>query len=435
MDSKKLIAVAIVAIVAIAAIATFMTFNDDEPSAEPVNACLMIGGNVNEDYTIDDKDVELMDDILAGELNAEDYYYADANDDGVVDSKDMDQLKDIIDGKATEMWVTHAKGVSKIEYPLDNVIPVNADMTLLMSNLGAYDRIAGYIASENPVEQSLLTENNVYCISTGRQIKAEQYEAIRQIGIDLYEKDEKIGAIMYYSSSSLGYERNFVEAGIPILHVYCTSPSSVADAYATIGFLLGGEYEKKGVDMCRYCTNVFDHIEATVGNKAKVDALAICMSFYICEDESNYSEIITAAGGNCTSQLKGTGSTAVKSADAITVYDSTTQKMFNFSTQDLVKLSDEEIVAMWDKAAILNSSAIWEEMVWVNCSMPVVARVAYVAEAMYPDLLNGYGDKVLNEFIDKYLPYLNEYNGGDFDVTGITTTCTYEDYKAAGGTL
>lgn len=431
MNTKQIAVIGVVIVLVIAAVAIVITNTGGNNDNAKIEASLAVSGNVDNDYKIDNEDMKLLDKILNNEVSAENYPLADVNNDGKVDSEDKTYLKDIIDDKAKHVYVTDSSGnVQKVNYPLDNIITVNADMAMLISNLGAVDHVAGYIASKYSVEQTLLKNSDAQFISTGRQVKETQYQKIREIATDLDNKGEEIGAIFYYSDGALGFKEDFEAAGIPILKVYCTSPKSNADAYVTYGYLFGGEYEKKGIDMCQYCYNVYDHIEKTLGDRQKVNCIGLNMVRYICDNESQYADIVRAAGGNHVYTQPGSSSNKVLTHDAIVAYDDKITCMLNFSTEDLIKVDPAEL---WDNPELdyIKPSAHFENMIFINCSMPIVVRTAYVAEVLYPDLFEGYGDKVFQEFIDKFLPYLNELEGGPLKISEIMTVCTYEDYIAS----
>ncbi|MBR7152349.1 MAG: hypothetical protein IKD00_01210 [Candidatus Methanomethylophilaceae archaeon] len=428
MNTKQIAVVGVVAVLIVAAVAVVIMNLDDGGKNADIEASLAIGGNVDNDYRIDSKDMEILDKILNDEISSEEYPLADVDGNGTIDQADKTYLQKILDDEMDSVFVTDSYGnVQEISYPLDNIITVNADMAMLVSNLGAVDRVAGYIASDYPVEQTLLRNSDAIDISSGRQVKEAEYKAIRDIESDLDKKGEKIGAIFYYSSSALGYKADFEAAGIPILNVYCTSPESNADAYATYGYLFGGEYVQKGIDMCQYCYNVYDHIKNKVGDREKVTALGLNMNFYVCNNESQYADIIRFAGGVHVFTQPGDGSEKVTTPEGITDYDGMIDYMFNFSTQDLVNVDPLDLWKNNSKIKVLEASAQFEDMVWINCSMPVVVRVAYVAEIMYPDLFEGYGDQVFQEFIDEFLPYLNDLDGQKLNINEIMTACPYRE--------
>ena len=66
----------------------------------------------------------------------------------------------------------------------------------------------------------------------------------------------------------------------------------------------------------------------------------------------------------------------------------------------------------------------YENLIYINTSMPVTCRMAYIAEIFHPDLFEeGYGDRVHQQFVDNFMGYL-----GYFDITkDMTTMITYAD--------
>ena len=139
MDKKTtmIVAAAVVVIVVIAAAAAAITRGggDGDPG-ESIASQLQIMGNANDDYTIDDKDMEIVDDIIAGTKSFTDYPLADANNDGKVDASDKQLLQDIIDrksGTVLRVMCLDTSGnntVVDVEYPLRNVVTYATNMQL-----------------------------------------------------------------------------------------------------------------------------------------------------------------------------------------------------------------------------------------------------------------------------------------------------------------
>ena len=95
----------------------------------------------------------------------------------------------------------------------------------------------------------------------------------------------------------------------------------------------------------------------------------------------------------------------------------------------------EDEVAMWDKyAEHVEKSSSYQDVVYINASLPIIVKVAYVAEIFYPELFKDLGNDTFRYFIDTYSSYLNEMcDDGRLDPEEITTIVTYESYKAQGG--
>jgi len=186
MNTKQIAVLGVVVVLIIAAVAVVITKSDDGKGNADIEASLAIGGNVNNDYKINNEDLELLDKIINGEVSADEYPLADVNGDGNINDADKAYLKKIIAGDVKSVWVTDSYGnVQEINYPLRNVIAVNADMAMFISNLGAVDCVAGFIASDYSIEQTLIRNSDAICISDGRQVKEAEYKKIA----DMYQID------------------------------------------------------------------------------------------------------------------------------------------------------------------------------------------------------------------------------------------------------
>ena len=119
--NNKLIAVAIVAILVIAGAGAYVVLSDngggDDGGIDLVSGgnYLRIFGNSNGDDILDERDVQIIQDYVDGNIAEDDlivvtegdnntsHYLADANLDGVVDGKDVEVLRGIIDRTGSEM--------------------------------------------------------------------------------------------------------------------------------------------------------------------------------------------------------------------------------------------------------------------------------------------------------------------------------------------
>ena len=104
MDKKITIAVVAVIVIAIVAIAAFFVLNNDskkdysETTIGEIGTCVPIYGNATSDLYINDDDVNMLQQIVDGDLiwDKKKAPFADANQDGVIDSKDVSVVKSII---------------------------------------------------------------------------------------------------------------------------------------------------------------------------------------------------------------------------------------------------------------------------------------------------------------------------------------------------
>jgi len=111
-------------------------------SASGMDFTLYIYGNANGDMNIDQQDVDLIEQIAAG--NAEPTKLSDANHDGKTDSKDVDQVKAIIDGTAKEMTVQDAFGNAvTVKTPVERLVTLDRMIAENAQVIGVGDKIVG----------------------------------------------------------------------------------------------------------------------------------------------------------------------------------------------------------------------------------------------------------------------------------------------------
>jgi len=428
MQRTKIVALLIVGAVIIAAMGILLINNDKNSNSMDISASLKIYGNIDEDYKIDNEDYNLLKKAIENDTTDE-FPLADANQDGKVDQNDLDMLDKMVNKRPVTVYVLDdADAIIKLEYPLTKILPVTPDMLSLMITLDAKDKIVAYIASIYEVEQSyILSDKSIRNLGEERQVNDVTYAGVREVSIE-----KGIGAILFAAPNAVDKKRADLDAaGIPLLCIRCSEPYEFANACLTLGWLMGGEKEQTGMDIWRFSYEVYNNIEEKTRDLEKAKCISITMYRNLSQKDSQYAYITNVAGGNNITEEEGIGSTSLSTPEAITKYDHA-EKIISFRTMDL---SVQNIVDSWMNTGhdYLKNSAIYEDIVYVNLSMPMCARVAYVAEILYPDLFEGYGDRVFKEFVDEFLPYLNEHaSDGDFDVKKDTTTIiTYQMYLDA----
>ena len=130
---KKLGAIVIVALIVIGAGAIYLLAGSDDSQAEKFNSELLIYGNANGDLVIDNKDVNIIQDILDGKRDFSDYPMADANQDGKIDEADLTVVKALIAGNNTTVYVkclnSEGEAISvAVSYPMKNVVPFGTNI-------------------------------------------------------------------------------------------------------------------------------------------------------------------------------------------------------------------------------------------------------------------------------------------------------------------
>lgn len=436
MNRKMIAAVAVVLVVVIAGAAyaiTSLGSGDDKKNSVEYDVALSIMGNANEDNYLNSEDTKIIQNIIDKKYSQEGYEFADANDDGVVDEKDLEIVNKLISNEETEaIVVDQDNNKVKVQFPLKNIISINSEMLPILIYIGGDKKVAGYISSEYEVAQSIMDNGFSKKLDGSRAITAASYSSIVEIDSKL-SAEGGIGAILCLNDSALG---NFADqvntAQIPVIKIKCSNPVASIDAALTLGYLIGGECKDKAYEYVEDSYEVLNKInDALKSVSKKTTCIAMSMGTHVAEIDSGYSVTTKLAGGDVICGLEGDGSQKLEVHDAITKWDGV-DHIVEFRSVDFVK---EDEVAMWDKyAEHVEQSSSYEDVVYINASLPIIVKVAYVAEIFYPDLFENLGDDTFRYFIDTYSSYLNDMcDDGRLDPDEISTVVTYESYKAQGG--
>ncbi len=449
--SVAVIAVVVAAVIAVSGVALFMMNNGSGGKYSNIKMVnLPVYGNANEDYTINQSDVDLIDELIGDETKWPEHPYADANGDGKITSEDSDIVKKLIAGEKTKVrfvdqyfYDTGNKRTVEVDYPLSNVVTINPDMAQLTFVFDGDKKVAGYIANRDSYENTFYKlDHNGFskCLdTTPRAISQAGWEAIKDLDSELYKKNEGVGAILAYNDAALGdYKDDLETVGIPVVFIRCTDPIHSIDATMLLGFLFGPEYSEKALDYANDCrkaiVDVTEKVEKLSDDK-RARFIALCMWSYMSQHESQYTKIGLQAGGIDVANLEGNSSDPISDVEAITKYNGKIDYILNCRTMDCKAVDP---VTLWEnsKLDILKKSTEFEKMFFVNQSMPTPCRVMYVAAMFYPDIVSvSEADGYFQMIVDRYLSYLNDtVSDKEFNIlTDMTTICTYKDYQEAKG--
>ena len=189
-------------------------------SASGMEFTLFIFGNANEDMDIDQLDIDLLEQIIAG--SGTETKLADANQDGVIDRKDIEQVQAIIAGTASEMFVQDSRGNPvRVETPVTRIITFDPMIAESAQAIGAGSLIVG-IDEETASRNIPLPEiSKVTTIGASNEPDLEAMVALNPglvcglqgFNEDLMRKIEGVGltplAMIYHGDiqNSLGYSK------------------------------------------------------------------------------------------------------------------------------------------------------------------------------------------------------------------------------------
>jgi len=446
---KNIVIISVVAIVAIAAGGAILFLGSGSSNYENLKMTnLPVYGNANEDYTIDQKDVDLINQLIGTKVS--EHPFADADGDGAITATDAEIVKKLINGEKTKVrfidqyvYDVGKTNIVEVNYPLENVITINPDMLQLTFMFDGDEKVIGYIANRDSYGVTFYkADNNGFtrCLGTSpRMITQVEWEAIKDLDSELYKKGEGIGAILAYNDAALSdYKDDIETTGIPVIYIRCTDPVHSIDATMLLGFLLGPDYSKKALnyanDSRKAIVDLNDKLEK-LGDDERTKFIALCMWKYISQHDSQYTKMGLQAGGIDVANLPGNGSNPLNDVEAITIYNDKIDYIMNCRTCDCINVDP---IKLWEDSRIdiLKKSSEFENMFYLNLSIPTPCRVMYVAAMFYPDIVSmSEAHNYFQTMVDKYLNYLNStVPDQDFNVVqDMTTICTYQNYMDAKG--
>ncbi len=428
MEKKMTTMIAAVAVVAVVLVAgAFVILNNDDDGTKnaAIASQLQIRGNANDDYTIDGKDLDIVNDVIAGTKTLAEYPLADVNNDGVVNDADVSLLKDLIDRKdGTTVYVVclDRNGDSTtvpVTYPLRNVVPYGTNMQLptLYANGGQY--VVGYFVSSYTTAEASIS-------STARDLEGSQRSISDAAWSNFTALDASIsgglGAILvdYSGITQITEKRmgDLNDAGIPMICYESADATAEITTVLTLGFLFGGECETMGVKYAQTAWNLIKEINdklKDVKDEDKTSYICCTMYIYICGASSSFNTSATTAGGVAYASLNSDfnsiytkNSTKMTSVEALSKFTDV-DVIINNRSMDW-GLTAEEIKGLvidtWDhnnsgKSSTEYFAKFLDKLVYIDNLLPGAVKLAYMAHAMYGDTFSReWADGVLQDYID-----------------------------------
>lgn len=335
--NKKLIAMAIAAIIIVSSVGVgylLLTDNKDDSFADSAEGSLEVYGNANNDYSIDEQDIALIQKIIDEDLNWKaDYPFADANYDGEVNADDMIYVQSIIDATAEDkVTVYHNNQHPEGKYVVDTKYPITSTLastsqttTILLKTLGINNEIKGI--SFQDLDHS---KYDPYIYKDYFDLISSEYRIFdRTDGVNVdtasnFVTNDKCSAYIYSSSTSTLLNATEVEgAGIDLVQVG-DGMSNIGDFTSTVllvGFLFGTSdnvYMETAINFAEWITVYSKDLETRLepvmnGTIPKVSGVASSMTSYVSIKGSSNSDILEEAGiRNPMADISSDGKTTLK---------------------------------------------------------------------------------------------------------------------------
>ncbi len=433
--TMKIAAIVVVIIVVAAACYAFLPKNNSSDDVE-IEASLMVRGNANNDYTIDQDDMDILNDIIAEKKELKDYPLADIDGNGKVDDADKKILQDMLDHKSgMTMYVQtldrNGNEVTvEVKYPLRNIVTyaTNMDMPTVYAGGGQY--MAGYFTKNYDNAQASISSSAVDLEGSSRTISDAAWANFTKLDADL-QSSGGIGAFLVDYSGIAQIDENkeadLKAAGIPML-AYKSADSTVEGAtVVTLSYLFGEDTEPIGQKYAQLSDKVLSQIESKLGDRPK-DELRSYISFnmyiYICGPDSTFNTTPATAYGIPYSQINSDfaakyteNTTKMDSVEALSNYTDV-DRLINNRSIDWQKTADDIngiIVETWDHSNKGTPSSEYfkgfeDKLVYVNNLLPGPAKLAYMAAILYgEDFSYDWANGILQECIDMGLTPLKGY--------------------------
>ena len=448
MTNKLLVGVVVVVVVIAAVAAAIVMMDGDEQGGgsqyDIDDLQLMVHGNANKDFTIDENDRDTVQSVIDGDAKLADYPFADVNDDGRVDQADLDLLDKIIDREPCTVYVSCVDRngddvVKSVEYPLTNIasVGVGAITATLYTNAG--DKVVTYASF--PTSYS-----NTYAALGGKSFTtAEQGTAYDWQIFTQIDQETPVSAMFIdyqYAGFLSDNEYDSLDlGGIPYLIYKVSSPNAHTSAAVTIGFLCGEETEKVGYRLAQSTYDVLTHIKSIVEDipeEERSTFITLARSTSISQNSHANNDVGIIGGGipyyevnpDFASKYEGTG-TENSAEDALAPYRDA-DAYISITSKDFGSDPDQVVLDLMKASASIDPlkffHGVLDNWYYINNLLPGAIKAAYAAEALYPELFEGYGDEVAQRFIDEgYSPLVGQ------TPESLCGFLTYQDYLDAGG--
>lgn len=418
LGKMQIITIAVVAVVVVASIgiAWAVLREGDGHDRISIDAQLEVFGNANGDNIIDHDDLTIILDIIKGEKSFEDHPLADANCDGIIDQRDYDLTNSIINAdpdhkvriNIINYYISDAY-VDSVLYPITSAAATASLNSLLaFKYLGITNELKGLTYSS--LDSSLFSEYitlmkafptlgiNVYTMDVERVSTC-----VTDYGISAIISEDNVAYLPNASPASnilngTGVDIVRIKPGVVDSGEYMSSILMLAFLFDTDG----KGYMKKCLEVIEWYEDFFTDLNNKLGGvKNKVSAVASSMTTYVSLLSSNNTEIIQAAGAEYPlADLKSGSSTSIAFTRGSDTW------LYNYKIDRLILLRGSSSAATgpfsWYGGTAMTTGFNtvkgyfdnWESTecykkgnVYIVCGdMPVILRVAYVAQILYPNI-------------------------------------------------
>ena len=435
MVNSKVLAIAAVLIVVIAGAGAAIILLKDDDSKDKIDKTgrLMVLGNADNNDVIDSKDVDTLQDIIdAGTWDKVLYPYADANNDGKITDADVEMTQKIVDKTVGKLYYVDCLGnVEDAHYPISKYVSVGTFAINTMIVLGQ-EKCVG-------VSKSAAFKDELYW--TGIQDLPAISNNAKKADYELVTAIENVQAIFTGADSVTVNQDDFEAADIDVIHLDFNGENELA-AIMIMGFLI--DNKDKYLSLAALYDEVTDKVDEVLAAHPEVKnqrALVIYgESNNIYSSEGAQGWMCTKIGlTNAWQYDKSLGDDklylAASSGGGEWFYNERFKADYVIAFVNYNYTKDSSADKLLSKMVVdfKDLSIFPDHAIIFNSTIPQFGKIAYMLEGLFPDDVGvGYGNSVLQNYIDKFNPSFAEtgYKVGD-DGLFLVTSKEIKDYVQA----
>lgn len=464
-NTTKIVAVVAIIVIVAAGVGGYFLLHKEKSNGPTINAALEVYGNANNDYKIDNSDVDIIKKVMNTEegYTLEKYPLADANHDSKVDQSDVDLAEKIIAGgdvnNKIKVWVinhttdttTYPNGqyAAEVHWPVSKCVANGAANALIIYEMvGIRDNIVGINYSSSSPPDSIVYKHYNEMPSLGSSTMYLDETPLSKCvadnaGTTLVITADNKGYLDGTKGVSEAYIKDTMKLDVVRIEHAAVDPDKYSSALLTLGFLF--QKNTKAQEAADWTTKVFKEVTDKVSSvSTKVRVAATSYYNYLSARNSDYADVVVQAGGEYV--LSGASTSSVYFEDSGThTKDPNILKKENQPDVIIALRTSAFLGKAADGASWYGSTDKWdtttmnnqlkhfevfdcygegkEKVYTVSGDCPIVARVLYSAALMYPDLVSmDYANEKHQEFVDKFL-------GGSYKVSECHFVLTQKDIR------